>query len=183
VKNSESTESHLLMNKVNAKFNMLCTTVLHRVSREVHHTDVVAVDDSSTVNREPKLLKKTAKPACFGNSSSNNTIFSLCTGPRNRRLAARLPRHQIVAQEHTVARHRPVSIWACCPIGIRVGNERIRGGGVDSKTMIKSAFEIAEDALYKVEMRLTGIVQMETDLLDDIRNFRSGVGYVLESTG
>jgi hypothetical protein len=55
----------------------------------------------------------------------------------------------------------------------------MRGGGVDSKTMIKSAFEIAEDSLYKEEMRLPRIVHMETDLLDGIRDFMSGVGYAL----
>jgi hypothetical protein len=55
----------------------------------------------------------------------------------------------------------------------------VRGGGVDSKTMSKGAFEIVKDPLDKKEVRLTGIVHMETDLLHGIRNFRSGVSYVL----
>jgi hypothetical protein len=45
--------------------------------------------------------------------------------------------------------------------------------------MIKGSFEIAKDSLDKKEMGITGIVHMETDLLHGIRDFRSGVSYVL----
>jgi hypothetical protein len=51
VKNSNVTESDLLTNKVDVQLDVLCTTMMNGVGREVDSKDVVIEDDDGLVNR------------------------------------------------------------------------------------------------------------------------------------
>jgi hypothetical protein len=51
MENLESTESHLLARKMNVKLNMLSTTMLYWVVREVNNAHIVTVNNGSIVNR------------------------------------------------------------------------------------------------------------------------------------
>jgi hypothetical protein len=56
---------------------------------------------------------------------------------------------------------------------------------VKKHATIESALEVAEDALHTCEMGLTGVMHMEADLLDHVRNVKpgEGEGEILESPG
>jgi hypothetical protein len=49
MKNSNVTEGNLLSNKMEVDLNMLHPLMLHRIAREIDSTDVVTIDQSSTV--------------------------------------------------------------------------------------------------------------------------------------
>ena len=49
VEDPDAPKSHLLMNKVYIELNMLRSTMMDRVGREVDRTDVIAVDKSGLV--------------------------------------------------------------------------------------------------------------------------------------
>jgi hypothetical protein len=49
MKNSNVTEGNLLSNKMEVDLNMLRPLMLHRIAGEIDSTDVVTIDQSSTV--------------------------------------------------------------------------------------------------------------------------------------
>ena len=59
----------------------------------------------------------------------------------------------------------------------------MRGGGVKSKTVVESPFEVTKNSFNNKKMRLTGIVHVEANLLNGIGNVRSCESNVLEGTG
>jgi hypothetical protein len=48
----------------------------------------------------------------------------------------------------------------------------VRGGGVKSKTVIESPFEVAKNSFDNEEVGFTGIVHVKTNLLDTVGDFR-----------
>jgi hypothetical protein len=56
MKHTNSTESNLFPNKMYVKLNVLGALMMHRVGREIHCTDIVAVNNCGSVNRIVKLL-------------------------------------------------------------------------------------------------------------------------------
>jgi hypothetical protein len=63
MKNSNVTESNLLMNKVDVQLDVLCATMMNGVGGEVDSGDVVAEDDIGLVNRTGKL-RETIEAKC-----------------------------------------------------------------------------------------------------------------------
>ena len=59
-------KGHLFPNKMNVQLNVLGPSMMHRVSEEVDHRDIVAVDHRGTVNRASQLLKQLTKPGTLG---------------------------------------------------------------------------------------------------------------------
>ena len=72
-------ESHLLTNEVYIELNMLRSTMIDRVGREVNGGDVVAVDERGLVNITKQLLEQLTEPRAFGNGVSHCAILSLGT--------------------------------------------------------------------------------------------------------
>ena len=58
MKNSHSASRNHVPDKVKINLDMLGALMLHRVSREIHSTDVVEVDNGGMPERTTKLLKK-----------------------------------------------------------------------------------------------------------------------------
>jgi hypothetical protein len=79
VKNSNVTESNLLVNKVYVQLDVLCATMMNRVGGEVDSGDIVAEDDSGLVNRIGKLREKLTKPSALSNCIGHSTILILST--------------------------------------------------------------------------------------------------------
>jgi len=105
---------------------MLRPLMLHRVAGEIHSTDIVTVDQGGTTRRVAKLMEQLAEPSSFSNTISHSSIFGLGTGLGDRMLMLGGPRHQVISEEHCVARSRPASVGTASPVGIRIDNELSR---------------------------------------------------------
>jgi hypothetical protein len=81
------TQGHLVADKVNINLDMLRATMMNRISRHIHSTDVVAVDDRRRRQGRMELLKELTKPARLSHSMCNSTILSLSTRAGHRGMA------------------------------------------------------------------------------------------------
>jgi hypothetical protein len=59
----------------------------------------------------------------------------------------------------------------------------VRGGGVKSKTMIESPFEVAKDPFDNEEVRFTWIMHVKANLLNSVGYFGPSESHVLKSAG
>ena len=62
VEDLDAPKSHLLTNEVYIELNMLRSTMVDRVGREVHGGDIVAVDERGLVNITKQLLEQLTEP-------------------------------------------------------------------------------------------------------------------------
>jgi hypothetical protein len=76
-------------------------------------------------------MKKLAKPACFGDSIGNSTIFCLGARARDSVLALRGLGDQVVPEKNSIARSGFASIRTTRPISIRVGDQVKLGRTLD----------------------------------------------------
>jgi hypothetical protein len=56
MKNTNMTKSDVLPNEVNVELDMLCPTMMNRISREVYRGDIVTVDNRGLGNLAEQLL-------------------------------------------------------------------------------------------------------------------------------
>jgi len=183
MKHSNLSQRHLVADKVDVNLYMLRATMMNRVSRHIYSTDVVTVDQSRRRQGHMKLLKKLTKPARLSHSMCDCSILSLCTRAGDCGLAFGRPRHQIVAEEDTVAGSRSSGIRTAGPIRIRVGCEAIHWSSANVKTSRQCALHIAQDPLEQRKMRLAGIMHEETHLLNSVGDVGSSQREVLKCTG
>jgi hypothetical protein len=73
-------------------------------------------------------------------------------------------------------------IWAIRPVRIHV-DRQLGGGGRASQVEaeVQGASHIAQDVLHRSEMRLSGIMHMKANLVDDVGDVRAGERQVLEA--
>jgi hypothetical protein len=57
------------------------TAVLDWIGGEVHHGNIVAVDDHRPINGLMEILQELTNPTTFSNNMSNNTIFRFSIRP------------------------------------------------------------------------------------------------------
>lgn len=124
-------------------------------------------------------MKKLAKPACFGDSIGNITIFCLGTRARDSVLALRGLGDQVVPEKNSIARSGFASIRTTRPISIRVGDQVKLGRTLDVQAKIKSAAYVPKNALESSKVRLPRIVHVKTDLLNCIRDVWPSEGEIL----
>jgi hypothetical protein len=123
---SELAEGDPLPNKVEINLNVLCALMLDWVAGEIYSTDVVTVDQGGTARWVAKFKKKLTQPSSFSNTIRYSTIFGLGAGAGDRMLTLGGLGHQIIPEEHCVARGRPASVWTPSPVSVRVYNKLCR---------------------------------------------------------
>ena len=182
MKNSEITNCNPLPNEVKINLDVFRALMLNRVGGHVDSTDIITIYQCSAAKRGTKLLKELAQPSSLSNSIGHSAILSLRTGPRDSRLALRGPGDEVVTKKHSIARCGLARIWTTGPINISVDNKIRRGGWSQQEAQIKSALEIAQDALQSHQVRLPWIMHVQTDLLDSISNIWPSERQVLQGT-
>jgi hypothetical protein len=138
------------------------------VGGEIDDGDVVTVDNGSLVDGTRELLKELSKPRTLGDSVSNSPILRLDAGARDRRLSLGRPRDERGSKVNAVPRGGVPHVGAAGPVRIRVGDDVCVGGGVQRKTKVQGAADVAEYPLHQSPMSITGSVHMETHLLNGI---------------
>jgi hypothetical protein len=182
MKNSEITNSNPLSDEVKINLNVFHTLMLNRIGGHADSADIVAIYQRGTTKRGAKLLKKLAQPGSLGNSIGHCAILSLGAGSRDSRLTLGRPRDEVVAKKHSIARGGLARIWTTGPISISIDHRIQSGGWSQQETQIKSALEIAQDALQCHQVRFPGNMHVKTDLLDSISNIWPGESQVLQGT-
>jgi hypothetical protein len=81
VKNTNLTNLNFVPDKMYVNLNVLRSTVLNWVCRQVDSRDVVTVDNSRPVNRLVQFLQKLSNPATLGNNMRDSTIFCFSARP------------------------------------------------------------------------------------------------------
>jgi hypothetical protein len=79
MKNTDSSNGHLLPYKVYVQLNVLCPAMLNRVGGKIYCADIVAINNSSSVHWTTKLLEKMAQPTGFSNDRGDAMVFCLST--------------------------------------------------------------------------------------------------------
>jgi hypothetical protein len=103
---------------------MLGPSMLNRIGGHVDSTDIVAKNDSSSLQRVMKLAKKLTKPTAFSHCMSHDTILCLSTRARNRSLSLRRPGNEVITEIHTITRRGAAGVGATSPISVGVSSER-----------------------------------------------------------
>ena len=88
---------------MNINLDMLCTTMLDRVTSHVDSAGIISKNNCRGMDRTVKLMKKLTEPTSFGHNMSYSKILGLNTGARNHGLAFGGPGHKVVAETDTIA--------------------------------------------------------------------------------
>jgi hypothetical protein len=104
LENAYITDSDMLVDEVELDRHVLRVLMLHRISGEVDHTDVVAVDKCGARERDVELLELLMELGHLGHAVGHSAILGLITGAGDNGLQLRGPGHEVGAQEHGVAR-------------------------------------------------------------------------------
>jgi hypothetical protein len=141
--------------------------VLNGVGGEVDSADVIAVDESALRQKSMELQEELLEPTGFSHAIGHGVILSLGTRAGDNVLTLGGPGDEVVTEEHNIARGGSMCIRATRLVRIRVDHQ-LRGGGraLQVEAEVQGASQIAQDVLYHSKVRLTGIMHMETDLLD-----------------
>jgi hypothetical protein len=110
-----------------------------------------------------ELCKELPEPGGLSHAVGDSAVFRLGTGAGGRWLALGRPGHQIAAQEDSVAGGGAPSVRTAAPVGVSVDNQL--GGGrspVKEQAVVDSVTEVAKETLESSEVRLPGIMHMET---------------------
>jgi len=183
VQNADFTKGDSLSDKVQIDLNMLGSLMLNQVGGEVNGADIITINHCSAMKWTAKLYQELAQPAGFGDSIRDYSIFRLCTGPRHYRLTLGRPRDEIVAKKHRITRGGFACVRTVRPICIGVDSEISWRGPVEMWTEIQCTLKVPENALQSAQMRFPGVMHVQADLLNSIRNVWSGEGEVLKSPG
>jgi hypothetical protein len=77
--NPEFTDGHQLANKVYAEFNMFSSLMVNWVCREIHHTDVVTVNNRHLLRLNVELPEEVPQPPALRSGVSYTTVFGFGT--------------------------------------------------------------------------------------------------------
>jgi hypothetical protein len=77
--NPEFTDGHQLANKVYAEFNMFSSLMVNWVRREIHHTDVVTVNNRRLLRLNVELPEEVPQPPALRCGVSYTTVFGFVT--------------------------------------------------------------------------------------------------------
>jgi hypothetical protein len=128
-----------------------------------------------------ELLEELPEPTSFSYVIGHVVILSLSTQAGDDVLALGGPRDEVVIEEHSIARGGSTCIRATRPVRICVDHQLKGGGGASQvEAEVQGDSQIAHDTLHHDEVRLSGIMHMETDLLDGISDVGVGEHQVLE---
>ena len=87
MKHSNLSQRHLVADKVDINLYMLRSTMMNRISRHIHSTGIVAVNDRRRRQGRMELLKELTEPTRLSHSMYNSTVLSLCARAGNCGLA------------------------------------------------------------------------------------------------
>jgi hypothetical protein len=73
-------QGNLVADKVNVDLNVLCATMVDRISGHIDGANIVTVDDGRRSNGRVELLEKLTKPATLDHDMSNHAVLSLSAG-------------------------------------------------------------------------------------------------------
>jgi hypothetical protein len=173
MKNPNVTKRHLLTDEVDVNLDMLRTTMLYWVASHVDSADIVTKDNGGGAKWTLKFVKKLANPTTLSNGVRHSTILRLGTGPRDRGLALGRPRHKVITKVDTIARSRPASVRAACPVSVRVRGEGRSRCRVQPKTKVHGPLEVPKNPLNQVKVRLARSMHIEARLLHGMSNIRA----------
>jgi hypothetical protein len=86
MKDAHVAETDAFSDEMQVDFDMLRALVLYRVSGEVHHADVVAVDDRGLTRWAAKLAKQLAEPPRLGDDVGDDSVLRFGAGAGHRGL-------------------------------------------------------------------------------------------------
>jgi hypothetical protein len=181
MKNPNLTERYLLTNEVDVNLDVLRAAMLNQVTCHVNNTDVITEYNGCDREGTLKLEKKLLKPAALGDGMSHDTVLSIGTGAGHCGLTLGGPGHQVVAEVDTLARSGAASVGAASPICVRVHSEGGGRHGVELQTKVEGATDVAEYPLDEVEVWFPGSMHVETCLVNNMSNVRTGMCHVVES--
>jgi hypothetical protein len=183
VEHTGFSEGDTVADEVEVDFHVLCALMLHGVGGQVHCREVVAVDNSSTRRWTMELHEQLTEPARLGDAVGDAPVFRLGAGARDGLLTLRGPGHQIVAEEDAETGGELARVRAPRPVGVRVGNQVRRRGGVKLEAEVGGAMDVPEYALDEHKTGLARIMHEEANLLDGIGQVRASECKVLQSAG
>jgi hypothetical protein len=184
VQDANITDGNAFSDEVKVDLDMLCTLVLNEVGEEVDSADIIAVDKSALRQQSMELLEELPEPTGFSHAIGNNVILNLRPRAGHDVLALGGTWDEVVAEEHNITWGGPACIRTTHPICICVDHQ-LRGAGEASQVEVEvqGASQIAQEALYRDEVRLPGIMHVKEDLLDDVGDVVVGERQVLEGPG
>jgi hypothetical protein len=122
MKHTNIADLHLVPNKMNVHLNVFRTAVLDWIGGEVHHGNIVAVDDHRPINGLMEILQELTNPTTFSNNMSNSTIFRFSTRPGHCCLAFGGPRDEVVSQKDAETGGGTSGVGATGPVGVGVSD-------------------------------------------------------------
>jgi hypothetical protein len=170
----------MLVDEVEINLDMLGALVLNEVGGEVDGADIVTVDQSGPRQGTVQLHKQLTKPTRLCHAIGHDVVLYLSARMRDDVLTLRGPGDEVVTQEHRIARSGPASVGTTGPVSFCVDDEIQRRGTVKKQAVVESALEVPKDALRSREMGRTGVMHVETHLLDSVGNIGPDEGEVLE---
>jgi hypothetical protein len=144
---------------------MFGALILNGVGGEIHGTDVVTVDESVPRRRTLELMEQLAQPGGLSHTISDGAVLGFRAGPRDDHLSHGRPGHKVVLEEHRVAGRRATSVRTSSPVSAGVDDEVRAGRAVQKETIIQRPLEVVQDALHDHQMRLSGVVHVQINLL------------------
>jgi hypothetical protein len=103
VQDANFADGYFLPDEMNVDLDVLRPSVLYLIGGHVDGTDVVTVHYCGRSKRNMEFLKKLPEPTTLGHGMGNRAILSFCARARHCGLAFGGPRHNVVAEENTVA--------------------------------------------------------------------------------
>jgi hypothetical protein len=131
-----------------------------------------------------ELLEDLPEPTSFSHAVGHGAILSLGTRSGDDVLALGGPGDEVVTEEHNIARGGPACFRTTRLVCIRV-DRQLRGGGraLQVEAEVQGASQIAQDALHRGEVRLSGIVHTKANLLYGVGDVGVGEHHILEGPG
>jgi hypothetical protein len=107
---------------------MLRALVLNEIGGEVDGADVVAVDESGTLEGAVELVEELAHPGGLRHAVGHNAVLDLGAGAGDDRFPLGGPGDEVSIQEYNIVGSGSACVGAAGPVGVGVDHELRRQG-------------------------------------------------------
>lgn len=153
--------------EVEVALHMFCALMLHVIGGEVDHAGIVTIYEGGPGERGVKLLEL-AEPGLFDHAIGYGAVLSISAGAGDDGLPLRVPRDQVVAQEHDAVRGGPTCVGTTRPVSDDVDDQLEVRRVPKKNVVVEGITEVTKDPLRRCEVWLPRGVHVEAHLLDDV---------------
>jgi len=136
MKDTKITNGNPLPDEVEVNLNMFGALMLDWIGGHVDGADVIAIHQCGLAEGVVQLLQELTQPGSLGDTINHCAILSFCTRSGDGVLTLGGPGHEIVPEEHSIARCGLAHIRTSSPISISVYHKISRSRRAQQKTKV-----------------------------------------------